>query len=263
MDSPIVVIRAVRPEDCPAAKQIIFEGTLEPVNRFFLKAIFRETFAQAVVMVAAIMYIVIGLKFQYCIFAIPIVIISTYFGIWGAHLYKAKYLHKDLTDIMKSYMASDKTYFFVAEAMYIPDKKNRTPAFVSEIEFNKMNWNGFYTSNPDLTREIVGTAAITREQNSAVRAWLRRMAVKNEWRKKGVGSHLVDAVIRFCSQKGFIGIELVTTECHDSAKALYEKKKFDVMAFYHKKLLNYTGMSITMYVMHYKTAPYRETAMVL
>jgi len=107
----------------------------------------------------------------------------------------------------------------------------------------------------------VGTVAITRDRDSAVRAWLRRMAVKNGWKKKGVGSHLVDAVIKFCSQKGFVGIELVTTECHDSAKMLYEKKKFNVMACYHKKLLNYTGMSITMYVMHYKTAPYRETTM--
>lgn len=263
MESPIAVIRPIRPEDCKEAKNVIVEGTLEPVNRFFLKAIFRETFGQAVVMVAALIYIVIGLKFQYCVLAVPIVIITTYVGVWVAHLYKAKYLHDDLKDIMQSYMTSNKTCFIVAEAFFIPENLNKAPAYVSEVEFNKINWNGFYTSNPELKREIVGTVAITRNNDSAVRAWLRRMAVKKEWRKKGVGSHLVDAVIKFCSQKGFVGIELVTTECHESAKKLYEKKKFDVMAFYHKKLLNYTGMSITMYVMHYKTAPYKGTAMEL
>ncbi|ODM94367.1 putative N-acetyltransferase camello [Orchesella cincta] len=262
MESPIIVIRPIREEDCLAAKRVVFEGTLEPVNRFFFKSIFRETCAQAMVMVAALLYIVVGVKFQYCFLAIPIVIITTYVGVWTAHYYKAKYLHHDMKDIMKTYMSTDKnTCFFVAEALYSPENKNRIPAFVSDIEFNKMNWNGFYTSSPDISKQIVGTIAIARYKSSSVIAWLRRTAVKKEWRKKGVGSQLVDAVIRFCSQKGFVGIELVTTECHDSAKVLYEKKKFDTMAFYHKKLLNYTGLYITMYVMHYKTAPYSKTSM--
>lgn len=257
------MIRPIRQEDCASAKQVIFEGTLEPANRFFVKALFRETFAQATVMVAAIMYILIGMKFKYCFLALPIVIAVMYLTIWAAHFYKAKYLHGDLNDIMKSYMSRDQTCFLVAEAFYIPETKDKVCAYVSEVEFNKMNWNGFYSNNPELKKEIVGTVAITRNNDCAVRAWLRRMAVKKEWRKKGIGSQLVDAVIRFCSQKGYVGIELVTTECHDSAKALYEKKKFDVMAFYHKKLLSYTGMSITMYAMHYKTSPYRETAIQL
>ncbi len=71
----------------------------------------------------------------------------------------------------------------------------------------------------------------------------------------------MDRVIKFCSHKGFIGIELVTTECHDGARILYEKKGFEIRAFYHKKFLKLSGLSIMMFAMHYKARPYRETVM--
>jgi len=261
----LIVIRPFRREDQEASRALIDEGTMDPVNRFFLQALMRETFLQAIIMLAAIMYIVGGVQLQYTVTAIPIVAVLTYAGIYASHRYKAKYLHPDLQNIMQTYMGSNKTCFFVAEAFYNKAENqlntNEQPAFVSEIEFEKIDASGQISNDRSLSREIVGTIAVARAKESAVIAWLRRTAVKKDWRKKGVGTALVDRVIKFCSQKGFIGIELVTTECHDSARKLYEKKGFEVRAFYHKKFFRLSGMAMMMYAMHYKTRPYRETAM--
>lgn len=263
METNIVVIRPFRREDQAGAQKLIEEGTLEPVNRFFIRSLTRETMYQAVVMVAALMFIIGGVPLTYTIIAFPIVLILTYISIWAAHYYKAKYLHPDLNNIMKSYMGSDKTCFFVAEAFSNkndPRWKTDKPAFITEIEFEKLDQTGLISNNRELTRELVGTIAVTRAKESAVIAFLRRTAVTKAWRNKSVGSALVDRVTKFCSQKGFVGIELVTTECHDSARLLYEKRGFEVRAFYHKKYFRLAGLAIMLYVMHYKTRPYKDTA---
>jgi len=263
MESAIVVIRPFRREDQSRAQELLKEGTMEPVNRFFISSLTREIMYQAVIMVAALMFIIGGLPLSYTIAAIPTVMLLAYVTIWSAHYYKAKYLHHDMTNIMKSYMGSDKTCFFVAEAFCNknnPRWKNEKPAFITEVEFEKLDQTGVISNNRDLTRELVGTIAVTRAKESGVVAWVRRKSVNKAWRKKGVASALVDRVTKFCSQKGFIGIELVTTECHDSARRLYEKKGFEVRAFYHKKFFRLSGLAIMMYAMHYKTRPFKDTA---
>lgn len=51
------------------------------------------------------------------------------------------------------------------------------------------------------------------------RAFLRRMAVKRVYRRRGIATRLLDEVIEFCTNRCLEGIELVTTECH--YKVLY------------------------------------------
>jgi hypothetical protein len=64
------------------------------------------------------MFILGGVKLYWTVASIPIVTVIAYIGIWIAHYYKATYLHPDMKDIQKTYMASDKTCFFVAEAFF-------------------------------------------------------------------------------------------------------------------------------------------------
>lgn len=46
------------------------------------------------------------------------------------------------------------------------------------------------------------------------RSWLRRMAVKKAYRRRGIAMRLLDEVIEFCTERCHEGIELITTECH-------------------------------------------------
>ena len=190
--------------------------------------------------------------------AIPTVAVLAYFGIWAAHFYKARYLHSDLKDIEKYYMSSDKTCFFVAEAYY-DDRVRCQPIFLSEAELRNFDSTGNLASNFK-NRAIVGTAALTRDRDLAVTAWMCRMSVKKRWRCNGIGSQLIDRITRFASIKGFVAIELVTTECHSNGRSLYEKKGFEVAQMYHKKFFHLSGLAITMYLMRFKTRPQRGAA---
>lgn len=262
VDTHVVVIRPFRPEDQNSVLALIKEGTLDPVNRFFFRALTRELFLQAVIMMAAVMFILGGVPLYYTWTALPLTVLLTYVGIYLSHFYKATFLHSDMNNVMKTYLGTDKTNFFVAEAYYNRNSsawKNEKPGFISEIELEKLDSTGTLSNNKALTKELVGCIGVMRARESAVIAWLRRTAVKNSWRGKGVGGALVERIIKFCSQKGFVGIELVTTECHDSARILYEKKGFELRAFYHKKFFKLSGLSIMMYAMHYKTRPFKQT----
>ena len=55
--APVVVIRPFRHGDEKEVQQVIYEGTMDPVNEFFYKALFREIFYQAIVFTAAMMFI--------------------------------------------------------------------------------------------------------------------------------------------------------------------------------------------------------------
>ena len=255
MENPtIILIRPYQPKDNGGIHEVITEGTMSTVKPFFLQSLMREIFFQSIIAVSAVMFILVGVPFYWLTASIPLVACSFYVIIWIAHYYKAHYLHPDLNEIEKTYMSTN-TCFYVAEAFGpIPSlqrRKRNPPAFVNEMEFESMVRAGTISNSG----QIIGTIAITRDKTSAVIAWLRRMAVKKEWRQLGVGTKLLETVIKFCNQKSFVAIELVTTECHEGGRKLYEKHGFEMKQLYHKKILHLSTLAITMYFMSYTTRP--------
>ncbi|XP_042226601.1 uncharacterized protein LOC121869348 isoform X2 [Homarus americanus] len=87
-------------------------------------------------------------------------------------------------------------------------------------------------------RHIVGTVAITKSLRGGSKAWLRRMAVKKMYRRRGIAMGLLDEVIQFCTDRCYEEIELITTECHYKARELYYKRGFEARHTYFKYYLN-------------------------
>jgi len=261
----IVVIRPFRPQDNHEVQALIRESTMSTVRSFFIQALMREIYFQSIIMTAAIMFIFVGVPFYWTVSAIALVTVVFYLVIIGAHSYRARYHTGDLQDILSTYLSSNKTCFFVAEAFGSPPPKRSSDpgisriatyfssiAFINITEFEKLDRNGGISAS-GRKRELIGTIGITRDRNSAVIAWVRRMGVKKTWQGRGVGSHLIDTVIKFCNTRSFVAIELVTTECHDSAKTLLERKGFETRQLYHKKYIFLNSLAIGMQFMTYKT----------
>jgi GNAT superfamily N-acetyltransferase len=72
------------------------------------------------------------------------------------------------------------------------------------------------------------------------------MVVTPKYQRKGIASLLVDEALRFCKDKGYAAVELVTSECHDAARELYLKKGFDLKQMYHKPIFG-TVVTAQMY----------------
>jgi GNAT superfamily N-acetyltransferase len=55
---------------------------------------------------------------------------------------------------------------------------------------------------------------------------IRRLRVRSDHRRKGIGSALVEAALRFCQEKGYLKIELDTFVDREAAVRLFEKFRF-------------------------------------
>jgi Predicted acetyltransferase len=242
-----VVIRDYRPGDDIFCREIIKEGTMSTVNTAFFAGLTREITFQTMIFTSAVMFIFFGFPFSVCFGSIPVVIILMYIFIWMGHTYKALEMTQDISNIPRVYMSSEYSGFWVAE-VFEPFFMTREP---HQVKYTVMTERDFKALNPSISenqhqRKIVGTVAITRSNKNANIAWLRRMAVNPKYQRKGIASVLADEAIRFCNDKGYAAVELVTSECHDAARELYFKKGFELKQMYHKPIVG-SAVTIQMY----------------
>ena len=227
-----VLIRPYSYSDEGQVQSLLKAATYSTINRLFLAMLQREIFIQIALMSSAVAFVVVGVRLEHCFVTFPLTALFFYFACALGHVVKAHAFHPDLKNIEGTYLSNPRTGFWVAELI------EGSPAD-SQVEF---------TSSEDLNtatsgREIVGTVAVTikadpdkREPPESV-AWLRRMAVKAGYQRKGIGDALVETTIKHCVNKRFRAIELLTTEFHRSAKNLYVKKGFEIMNSYPKGLV--------------------------
>ncbi|KAK7028026.1 hypothetical protein SK128_014099 [Halocaridina rubra] len=238
-----VLIRRYRSGDEGAIRDIISEATMETVGAFFWNGVCSEVFPQVALLVMAFAFIGLGIPFIFCLIGIPVAIILIYVGVWSAHMFKAMELHQDLNNIKQTYMSDLECGFWVAEA-YEHSEASELDATVSKskkVEYDFFCEKDFDSLGPNvhgLKKNIVGTVAITKSLHGGLKAWLRRMAVKKAYRRRGIASNLVDEVVEFCRDKCYEGIELVTTECHYEAREMYYRKGFEAEHTYYKYYLN-------------------------
>jgi ribosomal protein S18 acetylase RimI-like enzyme len=96
----------------------------------------------------------------------------------------------DIDDIASAYMKPDGNQFWVAE-------------------------NG---------GEVVGMIGV--QAHDADCGEIRRLRVRTDHRRKGIGSALVEAALRFCQEKGYLKIQLDTFVEREAAIRLFEKFRF-------------------------------------
>lgn len=245
-----IVIRDYKPADDVQCSQVVWEGTMSTVNTAFIAGLMREITFQMMILLSAVMFIFFGFPFSLCLCSIPGVIMLIYFFVWCAHTLKALEIQQDTSNIPRVYMSSNYTGFWVAEA-YEPCFVSKSP---SDIKYTFLREHEFREKREDLSKfrkHIIGTVAVVKSTSVDGNAWLRRMAVTSKYRKKGVATALLNEAIQFCAEKGYTGVHLVTTECHDNARSLFMKKEFQLKQMYHKQLAG-TLVTVLMYELHFR-----------
>ncbi|GAB1602350.1 N-acetyltransferase 8-like [Argonauta hians] len=102
---------------------------------------------------------------------------------------------------------------------------------------------GVYLSDPNnnfwvavCKDKVVGTIAIVKkdkasfDKNVKKAAWLRRMFVHPDYRRRGIARDLLNSSIEFCRGQGYDAIELITTEVNEQARQLYRQTGFRCVA---------------------------------
>lgn len=72
--------------------------------------------------------------------------------------------------------------------------------------------------------EIVGTIGV--QQHDQGVGEVRRLRVRNDYRRRGIGSALMEAALGFCQEKGYLKVTLDTFMEREPAVRLFEKFRF-------------------------------------
>jgi len=105
--------------------------------------------------------------------------------------------------------------------------ENDTGSDIDDIEWAYMKppgnhfWVAETTTSPPQVVGMIGVQAHEAECGE-----IRRLRVRSDHRRKGIGSALVEAALRFCQEKGYLKIELDTFVDRDAAVRLFEKFRF-------------------------------------
>jgi ribosomal protein S18 acetylase RimI-like enzyme len=116
----------------------------------------------------------------------------------------------DIDDIERAYMAKPGNCFFVAETIPVSDGKRG---------------------------EIVGMIGV--QQFMPGKGEIRRLRVREDVRRRGIGTRLVEQALKFCHEHGYLKIELDTFMEREPAIKLFEK-----FHFRHDKTRNVAGKEL-------------------
>jgi ribosomal protein S18 acetylase RimI-like enzyme len=86
----------------------------------------------------------------------------------------------------------------------------------------KPSGNQFWVA--EIGGEVVGMIGV--QAHEADCGEIRRLRVRTDHRRKGVGSALVETALRFCQEKGYLKIQLDTFVEREAAIRLFEKFRF-------------------------------------
>lgn len=100
----------------------------------------------------------------------------------------------DMDDIESAYMANPGSHFWVAET----------------------------TTGP--TREVVGMIGVQHHEDNV--GEIRRLRVRQDLRRRGIGSALIETALQFCRDRGYLKIALDTFVEREPAIKLFEKFHF-------------------------------------
>ena len=232
-----VIIRPFRYGDDAKVQKILDQAAMSTAWPMFIAFAKREVTSQIILMLAAILFIVVGLQLMSSLLSIPIVLLSLALTILVGHRVKIALTHQDLNDVSKSYQSHPRSGFWVAEVV---DSK----ALSSSTDHRATIAIDLQPSRPqNCSPEIIGTIAVTIKRDPDLReppesvAWLRRMAVSPQYRRKGVGLALTDVALDHCAKANFRAVELLTTEFHQAARSLYASKGFELIGSTRKSFL--------------------------
>lgn len=136
-------------------------------------------------------------------------------------------------------MSDNSSCFWVAELYefnLLKRQRHKQHKFMTEKEFKK--------SNADLSKhdtKIVGTIALCKSNRLENSGWIKRLCVHKDYRRKGIGTNLVNVALQYGNQQGYRRINVIISKHRKAAKELFSKKGFELY-LYRKRCIYRTSV---------------------
>lgn len=125
------------------------------------------------------------------------------------------------------------------------------------IHYTIMTEQQFRNSNIDISsqiKKIVGTVALCKSHRLNKGAWIKRLYVHQQYRRKGIASCLINVAVQFAIDEGYSCANIVASEYTEGGRELCLKKGFELQQMYHKPILG-SLITILMYELTYQIKP--------
>lgn len=133
----------------------------------------------------------------------------------------------DLPVHIRSFKACDQD---VCQKLYVEGliggalAENDTGLDIDNIEAAYMSEGNHFWVAVSETGEIIGMVGVQHHDEGA--GEIRRLRVRQDVRRRGVGTHLLEAAIKFCMDRGYLKVALDTFVEREAALKLFEKFRF-------------------------------------
>jgi ribosomal protein S18 acetylase RimI-like enzyme len=119
--------------------------------------------------------------------------------------------------------------------------ENDTGLDIEDIEsaYMKTDGNHFWIAEVPINNgpEIVGMVGVQHHEQGV--GEIRRLRVRSDMRRRGIGSRLMEAALKFCQDRGYLKITLDTFIEREAAIKLFEKFRFR-----HSRTRNVSGKDL-------------------
>lgn len=135
--------------------------------------------------------------------------------------------------------------FWVAEALE-PHLMTRHPR---EVHYTIMTEEQFYQANINVSlqaKKIVGTVGLCKSYRLGRSAWIKRLCVHEQYRRKGIASCLLNVAVQFAINARYGCANIVASEYTEEGRELCLKNGFELKQMYHKSILG-SYITILMY----------------
>jgi GNAT superfamily N-acetyltransferase len=137
--------------------------------------------------------------------------------------------------------------FWIAEA-YEPYLMTQHPKEVAYIVTTADKFNHININISSLTKKIVGTISLSKHQKLNGSAWIKRLYVHEQYRRKGIATCLLNVAVEFAVKNRYRYAEIAASEYTKGGKELCRKSNFLLKQRYHKHVLGpYVTIMMSIY----------------
>ncbi|XP_043675856.1 uncharacterized protein LOC122632689 isoform X2 [Vespula pensylvanica] len=228
-----VVFRSYKQEDESFCKKLLKNGVMSLINPTYNEILVRGITFEIPIFMIVIILILFGVPLIHSLLVMPIVASIIYITLYAKFLNKANEIQKEVSNIPRIYMSNNSSCFWVAEVY----EKSSLNYSQQDQEYILMTEEEFNYSDIDISsyiKKIVGTIALCKNNRIPNGAWIKRLYVHKDYRKKSIGSFLLNVALEFSIMQGYNRVNIVISEYRKDAKKLCIRKGFELYLCYKK-----------------------------